>query len=353
MSALPVDGAPADTEPPGDLRLFELPPEEAEAARPVRWRPAVPRRPQARRAPRRPAPHLLVVDGNALAHRVYHAVGGDDAPELDAVERFLTMLSRHAATARPTAFVVGFDDPERSVRRELHADYKAQRPAKSASLKHFLDRIPGVLTDLGLCVVIPPGLEADDVLGSGAELARRRCVPATLVTGDRDAFALVCATVNVWLLGNGGSTARVAPSYLGTNYGVGPAAYADFAALRGDASDNLGGVRGIGAMTAARLLAAYPSVDAAYDDPAGVHRLLGPYLARVLLDQRDVFEHHREVMRIRTDIPLDLDACTRPLDRGPVTGTLAEFGLEDIADRLLGSFSALGRAAWRRPPPGA
>jgi DNA polymerase-1 len=335
------------------LRLFELPPEQDVAARPVLWKPARPRQRAARSGRRRPAPMLLAVDGNALAHRVWHAVGGDQAPDLDATERFLTVLSRLAGSARPTACVVGFDDPRRSVRRELHPAYKAQRPAKSGQLVRFLDRLPEVLAELGLCVVTPPGLEADDVLGSAADLAHRRGVAATLITGDRDSFALVSQTVNVMLLGNGGSTSRVSPSWLSSRYGVNPAAYADFAALRGDTSDNLRGVKGIGEMTAARLLAAYPSVEAAVADPAGLTRLLGPYLASVMVDQHDVFKRNLEVMRIRTDVALDLDACVCPLSRQAVAEALDRCGLEDLTERVLRGFSALGRAAWRAPLPGS
>ena len=346
------DAEPADAPDDTALRLFELPPEQDPATRPAVWKPTRGGgRPAARSGRRRPAPLLLAVDGNALAHRVWHAVGGDQAPEPDATERFLTVLARLAGSARPTACVVGFDDARRSLRRELHPGYKAQRPAKSAPLVRFLGRLPELLAELGLCVVTPPGLEADDVLGSAAELAHRRGVAATLVTGDRDSFALVSQTVNVWLLGNGGSTSKVSPSWVGSRYGVNPAAYPDFAALRGDASDNLRGVRGIGEMTAARLLATYPSVAAAMADPAGLSRLLGPYLTSVLVDQHDVFLRNREVMRIRTDLALDLDACVCPLARQAVAETLARAGLEEVTERVLRGFGALGRAAWRAPLP--
>jgi DNA polymerase-1 len=335
------------------LRLFELPPEAEPAARRGIWRPGGGRRGAGPRGRRRPSPLLLVVDGNALAHRVFHAVGGDDAPPEEPLARFLTVLARIATATRTTACIVGFDDPARSIRRDLHAAYKAQRPAKSARLSGYLAEVPELLGQLGLYVVVPPGLEADDVLGSAAHLACQRGVPASLVTGDRDAFALVSPTVGVWLLGNGGSAARVSPSWLAARYGVPPAAYLDFAALRGDTSDNLPGVRGIGQMTAARLLAAYPSVDAALADPDGLVKLLGPYLSRVLLDNHDVLMRNREVMRIRTDVSIDLDACNQPLDRPVVAAALAARGLEELTDRVAGAFAGLGRAAWRRALPPA
>jgi 5'-3' exonuclease len=302
------------------------------------------------RGRKRKPPLLLVVDGNALAHRAFHAADGADAPEGAAAEAFLNMLTRVTGQARPTACIVGFDDPARSVRRDAHPDYKAQRPAKPPALVELLDDLPDLLGQLGLHVVVPDGLEADDVLGSAAAQAQAHGVAAALVTGDRDAFALVHPTVAVWWLGNAGALERVSPSWLQARYGILPTAYLDFAALRGDASDNLPGVRGIGTMTAAKLLAAYPTVDAALADPPGLARLLGPYLAHVLVEGRAAFAFNREVMRIRTDVKLDLDACQAPLHPPTVRTALSGAGLGDLTDRVLGAFSQLGRAAWRTPP---
>src|SRR5512132_1829587 len=122
--------------------------------------------PQARRvrrgrAPRRPGPVLLAVDGNGLAHRAFHAVGGAEAPPGEALERVLLMLARIGAAVRPTGGVVGFDDPVRSLRRDRHPGYKATRPAKDVALVALPARPPGLLGLLGLSVVVPDGLEAD------------------------------------------------------------------------------------------------------------------------------------------------------------------------------------------------
>jgi 5'-3' exonuclease len=333
---------------PGDLRLFPLP---AEEAGPAAGNGQPSRRQRAHgRAPRRPGPLLLAVDGNGLAHRAFHAVGGVDGEPDAAVERVLAMLARIAAEVRPTACVVGFDDAMRSVRRDRHPAYKAARPPKPDELVELLDELPELLRQLGLCVVMPSGLEADDVLGSAAALASRRLVAATLATGDQDAFALVRPTVRVLLLLAGGRLEQVSPSWLRARYGVWPEQYPEFAALRGDASDCLPGVRGVGAVTAAKLLAAYPDVAAALADPAGVARLLGVWVAEALVTHRATYELNRELMAIRTDVALDPAACNRPLDRRAVADTLAERGLADLADRFLAGFALLGRAAWRRFP---
>jgi 5'-3' exonuclease len=297
---------------------------------------------------RRPVPVLLAVDGNGLAHRAFHAVGGAEAPLGEARQRVLALLARVGAATRPSACVVGFDDPVRSLRRDRHAGYKAARPPKDHALVALLDELPGLLELLGLCVTTPEGLEADDVLGSAAALARRRGVAAALATGDQDAFALVAPTVQVFYLVSGGRMEQVSPSWLRARYGVGPAAYPALAALRGDASDCLPGVRGIGAVTAARLLDAYGDVEAALADPAGVARLLGPGVAEALVTQRPVYELNRELMAIRDDVALEVAGCTRPLDARRVAAVLEEYGAGELVGRFLGAFAQLGRAAWRR-----
>jgi 5'-3' exonuclease len=314
--------------------------------------PPLARRARRRWAPRRPAPVLLAVDGNGLAHRAFHAVGGAAAPPGEACERVLLMLARIAVATRPTACVVGFDDPGSSLRRDRHPGYKSARPPKDDALVGLLDELPGLLQLLGLCVVVPAGLEADDVLGSAAALARRRGVAAALATGDQDAFALVAPIVQVFYLVTGSRMQQVSPSWLRARYGVGPAEYPAFAALRGDASDCLPGVRGIGAVTAARLLAAYGEVEAALADPSGVARLLGPGVAEALVTQRATYELNRELMAIREDVALDVAACNRPLDGQAVAAVLEQRGAGELAGRFLGSFALLGRAAWRRPPAG-
>jgi len=331
-----------------DLRLFMLP----EQGEPGAGRRDAPRTGRGR-PPRRPGPNLLAVDGNGLAHRAFHAVGGAEAPPGAALERVVAMLARIAGTVRPTACVVGFDDPVRSVRRQRAPQYKAARPPKDDALVELLDELPGLLGLLGLCVAVPDGLEADDVLGSAAQLATRRMVPAALATGDQDAFALVSPTVQVFFLFGGGRMEQVSPSWLRARYGVGPAQYPALAALRGDSSDCLPGVRGIGAVTAARLLAAYPDVEAAMADPAGVARLLGPWVVEALVTHKGTYLLNRELMAIRTDVPLDVDACNRPLQARTVVTVLRERGIEDVAERLVAGFALLGRAAWRASAPPA
>src|SRR5215218_7121226 len=186
----PIPAADTDTD---SLQLFVLDEPAGGAATPAPPRREGQGRRRQGRGSRRPVPVLLAVDGNGLAQRV------------------LAMLARIGAATRPSACVVGFDDPARSLRRDRHPGYKSARPPKDDALVELLDELPGLLRRIGLCVAVPEGLEADDVLGSAAALAGRRGVAAALATGDQDAFALVAPTVQVFYLVTGGRMEQVSP----------------------------------------------------------------------------------------------------------------------------------------------
>jgi 5'-3' exonuclease len=168
---------------------------------------------------------------------------------------------------------------------------------------------------MGICVVIPPGLEADDVLASTAHQATAIGATTVVVTSDRDAFALIDERTHVLRIINGGveSSPLITAERLPTLIGIRPEQYADYAALRGDPSDNLPGVRGFGSKTAARLLGAAGCAEAAFDDPdrPEVVRAIGPALAARLHDPelRAAWQRNRQVMALRTDVAVPLSAA--------------------------------------------
>lgn len=324
----------------------------------------------------RTAPLLLVADGNSLLHRAYHAFTGwerdladGDGRPVWALRGLFTFLARAAARVRPDALLVGFDCTEESTRQLDYAGYKAHRPAKPADLLEQLRIAPELLADAGVPVVVPRGFEADDVLASGAGLARAAGWSSVLVTSDRDAFTLIDATTSVLRLRNGGvdESPLITAAELAEAYGVAPEQYRDLAALRGDTSDNLPGVPGIGGKTAARLLAAYGTLDAAWaavdrylaDQAADqaaeasaaggdLRRLVG---ARALAglarpDVRAQVERNLRLMRMRTDLPLPaVDELRLPLDLTCIREALRRRGI------------ALGPSLWALtggdpPPPG-
>lgn len=269
---------------------------------------------------------VLVVDGNSLVHRAFHSQArtgfrSEQGRPMWAVRGLLSQLVAAVDRVGPDAVVVGFDDPASSLRRERWPSYKAHRGEKLEALVEQLAVAAEVVRDLGLSVVVPPGLEADDVLASVAGQAPEAGACTVVMTSDRDAFGLINAHTRVLRVINGGVEASpiLTPERLVLLLGVRPDQYPDFAALRGDPSDNLPGVRGIGPKTAARLLVALGSAEAAFVDlesggcrvadavgPAAAARLAAPAA-------REAWELNRAVMAMRTDVPVDLDAGRLPL----------------------------------------
>jgi len=285
---------------------------------------------------------LLAVDGNSLLHRAFHAnarsgFGTADGRPRWAVRGLLSQLSAAVDRVCADAVVVGFDDPDVSVRRDRWPTYKAQRGPKPRSLEDQLAAAVEVLRDLGVVVAVPPGLEADDVLASAAAYARTLGARTVLATSDRDSFALVDDDTRVLRILNGGVDASplLDPARLVMVTGVRPEQYADLAALRGDASDNLPGVPGLGPKTAAALLAALGTAEAAFADAAGdgaaCRAAVGAALTRTLAtpEAREVWELNRAVMAMHDDAPLGLD-----LPAGTGCLPLAEAAVQQVFSSL-------------------
>ena len=236
-------------------------------------------------------PVVMAIDGNSLVHRSFHAQArtaalGEGLRPGWAVRGLLTQLVAAVDRIQPTTVVIGFDDPDRSLRREQWPQYKANRIEKLDTLVTQLVTAAEVLRTLGLAVVVPEGLEADDVLASTAAATRAAGGTTTIVTSDRDSFSLIDDSASVLRIINGGVEASplLTPERLVLLLGVRPDQYRDYAALRGDPSDNLPGVRGIGPRTAAALLAHFGTARAAFDDLDAVGSALGAGCARRLAE---------------------------------------------------------------------
>jgi DNA polymerase-1 len=283
------------------------------------------------------APLLLAVDGNSLLHRAFHAMSGeglrDDAGRpIWALKGLISFLASAASRLTPDGLVIGFDSPETSVRRDDYPQYKSHRVPKPDDLCDQLDMAPRLLSEAGFCVVVPDGYEADDVLATAARSARAAGYRATVMTSDRDAFALIDDNTSVLRLLNGGIEVSpvLTPEKLPSVCGVTASQYRDFAALRGDSSDNLPGVNGIGAKTAAGLLAAFASLDDAYaaldtGREAEVIEAIGAVATAKLSATKarlDV-ERNRRLMAMRHDLDLPpFDVMRLPMDPIPLQTVL-------------------------------
>jgi DNA polymerase-1 len=216
---------------------------------------------------------LLVVDAPSLLHRSHHArshtrITDRGGRPVWALHGMLRQIIEAIDSFAPDAVLFGLDDRTASERRDFYPDYKAGRAEKDHDLVDQLDRAGALLDALGLATLTPPGLEADDVSASAAAWAGRHGWDCVIITSDRDAFSHISEHTKVLRLINGGinGSPLLTRRSLHAMYGVAAENYLAYAALRGDASDNLPGVSGIGEKSAATLLAATGSMAAVWDD---------------------------------------------------------------------------------------
>ncbi|MCX6395779.1 MAG: 5'-3' exonuclease [Propionibacteriales bacterium] len=221
----------------------------------------------------RPRKLLLVVDAPSLLHRNHHARAHTGITDRSgrpawALHGMLRQILEAIESFAPDAVIFGLDDRTSSVRSDFYPDYKAGRAEKDAALVDQLDRAGALLDALGLATLTPPGLEADDVNASGATWAVANDWNCVIITSDRDAFAHISEHTQVLRLINGGinGSPLLNPRRLFAMYGVAAENYLEYAALRGDASDNLPGVAGIGEKTAAAIFAQVGSMRDVWTD---------------------------------------------------------------------------------------
>jgi DNA polymerase-1 len=288
---------------------------------------------------------VLLLDGNSLAYRAFFALPTDMATAsgqvTNAVYGFTAMLVNLLKDHRPDAIAVAFDRPEPTFRHELVPEYKAGRAEAPDILRQQMGLVRQVVETLRIPVVEAPGYEADDVIATLATRARDRGDEVIVVTGDRDAFQLVeDPTVRV-LFNRRGVTDYVLYDEAGIleRTGVRPAQYPELAALRGDPSDNLPGVPGVGEKTAARLLATYGSLDGIY---AHLDEL-SPKLRQALAEHEAEVRRNLEAIRLVRDVPLEADPSELRMGAADLEEVRQLFGFLEFRtlwDRLLEALGA-------------
>lgn len=308
-------------------------------------------------APDRPV--LLAVDGNSLLHRSYHAFLGSGTRTAAgaatwAVRGLVGQLGLLVDRVSADGLVVGFDDAGNNRRKLAHPDYKATRGEKDPDLVAQLRLAVRVLRDAGVHVVVPEGLEADDVVAAAARDAAAAGWDTVIATSDRDAFALVDGTTRLLRLISGGVDASpvLTRDRMRLLTGVWPEQYRELAALRGDTSDNLAGVRGIGPKTGARLLAELGTVAGALADPERTRQLLGARVAEVFAsdESQEVFARNVELMTpepVATGLDLAAGPGRLPLDEHEVRAALARVELGAVCRPAVRALCGLEFA----PPP--
>jgi len=257
------------------------------------------------------AGRLFLLDGSSLAFRAFFAlpesIATRDGFPTNALYGFSQMLLKLVAEYRPAAIVVAWDAREKTFRHREFQDYKAHRPQMPDSLSQQWEHLPELVDAFGARNLVKAGYEADDILGTLVARARSESIGAVVVTGDRDALQLVDEDVAVMTTGRGITDVKVySPAAVVQRYGITPDRVPDFIGLKGDSSDNIPGVPGIGEKTAAQLLQEFGSLESIYE-----------HLDQIRSDKRRALlvEHEAEARlskRLATmvlDVPLDVDVA--------------------------------------------
>ncbi len=296
-------------------------------------------------------PTLALLDGHSLAYRAFYALPSDLATPAgqvtNAVLGFTNMLIRLLREEKPDAIAVAWDVRGPNLRKEKYPDYKAQREAPPDIFASQLPLIREVLDVLKIKQLTSPGYEADDVIATVTAQAVTDSWRVLVVTGDRDSFQLVSDDVTVLYTRRGISDVVTAsPEWISKKYGVTPEQYREYAALRGDSSDNLPGVPGVGEKTAARLIAEYGSLDGIY------HHLdeQTPRLRLNLEEHRDQVYLNQDLMKMLPDVPvveapdgIDTESFRlQEWERDEVREVFEGLAFRDVWDRLseLGGYHA-------------
>ena len=293
---------------------------------------------------------FAVIDGNSLMHRAFHAVpptmNAPDGRPTNAIFGFLNMFLKMIDAFHPDGVVVAFDKGKPRVRMEMLPQYKAQRPPMDPDLHAQFPMIKELLTALNVPILQSEGWEGDDILGTMARLGEEAGCDMLLVTGDRDMYQLVTEHVNVVSTRKGLSdVAIMTPESVDDLYhGITPALVPDFYGLKGDTSDNIPGVPGIGPKKASALIAQYGSLDEVIAHADEVKGKMGENL-RAHIDDALL---SRKVATIRTDAPveLDFDETSFPaFSADEVSAALGTLGITAMQNRFLALIGGEGGAA--------
>ena len=251
---------------------------------------------------------IAVIDGNSLLHRAFHAVqapmSAPDGTPTNAVFGFMQMLLKMIEDFHPDAIICAWDVHRPDWRMKLLERYKAQRPPMDEALKVQFPIIRSLLESMNIPCISMEGFEGDDILGTMAARGEENGDVVYLITGDKDAYQLASATTSIVTTKKGMSDVVIyTPEKVKERYGIGPKLVPDFLGLKGDSSDNIPGVAGVGEKTAAKLLNEWGTLDNLLENADQVKGKMGERLREHAEDARV----SRAVATIRRDAPIELE----------------------------------------------
>ncbi|MDT5329537.1 MAG: polymerase [Mycobacterium sp.] len=290
-------------------------------------------------------PTLMLLDGNSLAFRAFYALPAENFKTqggltTNAVYGFTAMLINLLRDEQPSHIAAAFDVSRKTFRLEKYPEYKAGRSATPDEFRGQIDITKEVLGALGITVLAEPGFEADDVIATLATQAEDAGYRVLVVTGDRDSLQLVSDDVTVLYPVKGVSElTRFTPEAVVAKYGLTPQQYPDFAALRGDPSDNLPGIPGVGEKTATKWIAEYGSLQALVD---GVDTVKGK-VGEALRANLSSVVLNRELTDLVKDVPLAQTPDTlrmQPWDRDHIHRLFDDLEFRVLRDRLFDTLAS-------------
>jgi DNA polymerase-1 len=251
---------------------------------------------------------LLLIDGHSMAYRAFFALPAENfttaqGQHTNAIYGFATMLLSLLSTEKPTHVAVAFDVSRKTFRSEIFPEYKANRAKTPDEFRSQMSYLHELVTAFGITTFEVEGFEADDIIATIAKQAERENAEVFICTGDRDSFQLVNEKTTVLYPKRGVSDlSRMTPAAVQEKYGMSPEQYPDFAALRGDPSDNLPSVPGVGEKTAAKWVVEYGSL---HELIANIDKL-GGKVGQSLRDSISDVIRNRELTQLVANVPLDL-----------------------------------------------
>jgi DNA polymerase-1 len=285
---------------------------------------------------------LLLIDGNALVHRAFHALPPLSVPKtgetVGAVYGFATMLLKAFNELKPSHIAVAFDRKAPTFRHQVYDKYKAQRPPMPEELAGQLSRVREVVNAFNIPIFEMDGYEADDILGTLSVQASAQNIPTVIVTGDADIMQLVSPAVKVFYPRPGGSFSDAIlydEEAVKARYGVSPQQIADLKALKGDPSDNIPGVPGVGEKTAQKLIQQFASVQNLIEhldevEPAKTRDKLKENLEQLKMS------FHLTTINKQMPITLDYAECCRikSYDRNKAAELFRELNFNNLVAKL-------------------
>jgi DNA polymerase-1 len=285
---------------------------------------------------------LFLLDGSSLAFRAFFALPESITTQAgqptNALFGLSQMLLKVVSEYRPACIVCAWDAREKTFRDELYDQYKAQRPHMPEGLSAQWALLPELMDAFGIANLVKPGYEADDILGTLAEEAKRQGVASIVVTGDRDAMQVVDEDIWVMSTGRGVTDVKIyTPSAVLERFGVTPAQIPDYIGLKGDSSDNIPGVPGVGEKTAAQLLQQFGSIDQMY---ARLDEVKSDKRRALLKEHEQDARLSLQLATMVLDVPLEHDlvelvtSCGYQLPVGSLDAVFERFEFNNLRRRL-------------------